>query len=178
MSLCADLSLLIRQCALTAPFPDLVTIVIKCFKSILSLMGTKKHSEISQYLGQIFFEATVCIIVSQAFSNEEQNYVMFAAVCVMRVQHLQTIFVCCLLRNTVLTRVFEVNVSRCVKDGCHLLHKLAELSAAWVSITHVLCWSHNGAETFPICVLCRAVDLPALLRARVQCLDGGMRKEK
>ena len=59
----------------------------------------------------------------------------------------------------------------CVIDSCHLLHELAKLSAAWVAVTHVLGWCDHGTDTFSICVLCRAVDLPALLWAWVQSLQ-------
>ncbi|TNN41278.1 hypothetical protein EYF80_048557 [Liparis tanakae] len=54
--------------------------------------------------------------------------------------------------------------------SCHLLHELAELPAARVAVTHVLGRSDHGADALPICVLRRAVDLPALLGARVQSL--------
>lgn len=62
-------------------------------------------------------------------------------------------------------------VSKCIIDSCHLLHELAELPAAWVAVTHVLGWCDHGADALPICVLRWAVDLPALLRARVQSLQ-------
>lgn len=57
-----------------------------------------------------------------------------------------------------------------VIDSCHLLHELAELPAAWVAVTHVLGRRDHGADALPICVLCRAVDLPALLWAGIQSL--------
>lgn len=58
-----------------------------------------------------------------------------------------------------------------VIDSCHLLHELAELPAAWVAVTHVLGRCDHGADALPICVLRRAVDLPALLWAGVQSLQ-------
>lgn len=67
--------------------------------------------------------------------------------------------------------VTVVSQSECVIDSCHLLHELAELPAAWVAVTHVLGRCDHGTDTLPICVLCRAVDLPALLWARVQSLQ-------
>lgn len=67
---------------------------------------------------------------------------------------------------------WETVVSRSERDidSCHLLHELAELPAAWVAVTHVLGRCDHGADALPVCVLCRAVDLPALLRAGVQSL--------
>lgn len=66
--------------------------------------------------------------------------------------------------------VTVVSQSERVIDSCHLLHELAELPAAWVAVTHVLGRCDHGADALPICVLCRAVDLPALLWAGVQSL--------
>lgn len=58
-----------------------------------------------------------------------------------------------------------------VIDSCHLFHELAELPAAWVAVTHVLRRCDHGTDTLPICVLCRAVDLPAFLWAGVKSLQ-------
>lgn len=67
--------------------------------------------------------------------------------------------------------VTVVPQSERVIDSCHLLHELAELPAAWVAVTHVLGRCDHGADALPICVLRRAVDLPALLWAGVQSLQ-------
>lgn len=67
--------------------------------------------------------------------------------------------------------VTVVSQSERVNDSCYLLHELAELPAAWVAVTHVLGRCDHGADALPICVLCRAVDLPALLWAGVQSLQ-------
>lgn len=63
-----------------------------------------------------------------------------------------------------------VSQSERVIDSCYLLHELAELPAAWVAVTHVLGRCDHGADALPVCILCRAVDLPALLWAGVQSL--------
>lgn len=67
--------------------------------------------------------------------------------------------------------VTVVPQSERVIDSCHLLHELAELPAAWVAVTHVLGRCDHSADALPICVLRRAVDLPALLWAGVQSLQ-------
>lgn len=68
-------------------------------------------------------------------------------------------------------RITVVSQSECVIDSCHLLHELAKLPAAWVAVTHVLGRCNHGADALPIWALCRAVDLPALLRPWVQSLQ-------
>lgn len=66
--------------------------------------------------------------------------------------------------------VTVVSESERVFDSCHLFHELAELPAAWVPVTHVLGRCDHGADALPVCVLCRAVDLPALLGTGVESL--------
>lgn len=63
-------------------------------------------------------------------------------------------------------------------DSCHLFHELAELPVAWVAVTHVLGGCDHGTDTLPICVLCRAVDLPAFLWAGVKSLQRHRGKKK
>lgn len=74
--------------------------------------------------------------------------------------------------------VTVVSQSERVIDSCHLLHELAELPAAWVAVTHVLGRRDHGADALPICVLCRAVDLPALLWAGVQRLQNQRKSQR